>query len=362
MQFNTSYLNRTPHKFQRAAKGFKPFFVVWHETGGYGTLEWNIKPEAQASFNYLILRDGSVYWYVDETAYVAWHGGAASQTPPYYGTSRWTINNRLFWVNRYSYFDQRGVWCKDYRASDVNFQAIGVELEGLNNGAPITQAQTDAAVDLMLYFNTTYGIPLELPYHPEHCDIAPVYKSDGRGYSSATLLAFALKKQKSNQASLPDLALLGVPEDKQSISLLKFGRMCERNNLPLTGSEIGRVYQYCQQFNIDAAVLFAIIKREGFGKSPLQQITNNVINIKAVEGDWRKAVYKDEKGTLWYTYESFLLGVMAAILHFKNEYGAKRKLYTIREIIPVFAPASDGNDVESYINGILTDVKYMQEH
>jgi hypothetical protein len=48
MQFNTSYLNRTPNKHSRGVRDFVPLGVVWHETAGYGSLDWNMRKDVAA--------------------------------------------------------------------------------------------------------------------------------------------------------------------------------------------------------------------------------------------------------------------------------------------------------------------------
>lgn len=88
MIFNTRYLNKTPHKTPRKTSGFVPTFVVMHETAGYGTLEWNLRPAVKASFNYLVDRGGTVWHYVDEQAFIAWHAGIGPAYAPYNGLSQ----------------------------------------------------------------------------------------------------------------------------------------------------------------------------------------------------------------------------------------------------------------------------------
>ncbi|MBA3469777.1 MAG: N-acetylmuramoyl-L-alanine amidase [Herpetosiphonaceae bacterium] len=152
MQFNTSYLNLTPNKTARSTRAFKPEFVVMHETAGYGSLQWNLKPEVRSSYNYLISRTGTVYHYVDEKAFIAWHAGISSAA-------------------------------RGYTGGQLNVYAIGVELEGPNDSTPITTAQTKAMVELLRFFRETYGIPLTRQYYFAHKDVAPSHKSDPRGYS-----------------------------------------------------------------------------------------------------------------------------------------------------------------------------------
>ena len=152
MEFNTSYLNRTPNKTARNSTRFVPEFVVMHETAGYGSLEWNLRPDVRASFNYLITRNGVIYHYVDEQAFIAWHAGIRS-------------------------------YARGYSGGQINVYSIGVELEGPNDGTPITTAQTQSMVALLRYFREKYGIPLTRQFYFAHKDVAPGYKDDPRGYS-----------------------------------------------------------------------------------------------------------------------------------------------------------------------------------
>jgi len=168
MQFDTSYLNKTPNKTERTAPFRKFKGAVMHETAGYGTLEWNMKPSVRSSFNYLIIRNGKTYHYVDETKFKAWHAGV---------NSYWRIGTETF-------------------AGDAfNTYFIGVELEGPNDGTPITSAQSESLVQLLRYFNTEYGIPLVYNRFPEHFEIVaaiqPNYKSDAKGYKASIAVDLA---------------------------------------------------------------------------------------------------------------------------------------------------------------------------
>jgi hypothetical protein len=192
MQFNTSYLNKTPSKTARTATSFKPEFVVMHETAGYGTLEWNLRPEVRASFNYLIVRNGFIYHYVNEREYIAWHAGI---------NTRWKINSRL------------------YEGSEHNTYAIGVELEGPNDGTPITGAQRDSTIKLMQYFNQAYKIPLQAVYFPEHYQVVaavnPTYKSDAKGYNASLLVELARQSNDESRYISP-LGYVVSPEFRKA--------------------------------------------------------------------------------------------------------------------------------------------------
>lgn len=165
-------------------------------------------------------------------------------------------------------------------------------------------------------------------------------------------------------APLRDMRVIGVSDAEQSVLLLQFGRACERNAVQLSGSEIGRFYRLCCEENMDAGVLLAMTKHEGdFGRSPLQQRTNNALNIKTTIDDPRAMTYYDAiTNVRWYRFESWRLGLIYGMYHLKNEYGAARHLQTLREIIPVFAPLKDGNIPERYIAAVLEDVAYMRTH
>lgn len=165
MEFDTSYLNRTANKWPRRSPA-KPEFVVWHETASpnpnnpHGTLQYNLSASVQSSYNYLIARDGTIFHYVDERNWIAYHAGLHSAARGY-----------IEW--------------------QVNVHSIGVELDGKNDGTPITPAQRDAAVALMLHCRDAYGIPLQREYHLHHKEVAPGYKSDPRGYNADILVQLA---------------------------------------------------------------------------------------------------------------------------------------------------------------------------
>lgn len=345
-QLQTSWLNKTPHKTPRDTTTFTPAFVVAHETGGFGTLAWNVRPEAQASFNYLILRDGTTHWYVDETRFIAWHAGVGPKRAPYYGIARHTIGNRLFYLDRNA----------GRTVSAVNMHSIGVEFEGPNSGQPITAAQKRAFIELAIYFRDRYGIPIDPAYYPEHKDVAPEYKHDGMGFDIKELIRMAVDAVQSTERG--DRRVLGtLPSvtSKQVIDSLT------RNNAPFSADEMKRIPVLLQWNDIDPAFAIAMMKRESdFGKQPLQRKTNNLFNIKAEAGDDR-ARYKDEQGRVWLAYESPWIALQDWVVHMKQEYGAKG-LLTVRQIIPVYAPASDQNDVEKYINDVLLDMKWIREH
>lgn len=330
MNLNTSYLNKTPNKTKRLTTDFKPLFVVCHETAGTGSLDWNLRPDVQASFNYLIKRDGEIYHYVDERTHFAWHAGRGPNKKPYNGNSRILINNTL------------------YTGSQVNIYAIGVELEGPNDGTSITSVQTKAMLDLLHYFNTTYGIPLTREYIVSHKDVAPGYKSDPQGYSVQSLLS---------QLTLDPVVIGTAP----SISQAQFIASIKRHTGAMSAIELMHLYTLLVWLEIEPSFFIALWHAEDatFGRSDLQAQSHMPINIKAALGEWRPTIkYNGER---WLSAESLQLGAMMSILHLKNVHGAAGR-YTVRQIITEHAPASDGNNPEQIIKNILEDMAYIRSH
>ncbi len=331
--FNRSYLNRTPNKSIRNASNGKALVgVVLHETAGSGTLEWNLKDSVRASFNYLILRNGTIYHYVDEKQYIAWHAGIAS---------KWEIGGKL------------------YKNGMLNQSFIGVEVEGPNDATPITTAQQISLVALIQYFKTEYGIGIVYDNYPEHWQVAPSHKTDARGYSGRYVVELAAAGSVTIPALPPDLQVIGVP---LGVTEAQFRRALQRHGDPLTNSEILHILYLCAALEIDPAFVLSLWKHEGgspFGSSELQRQSKSPLNLRAAPGEWRRTV--PFNGSRWLAYQSFQIGLMAGIIHLKDHYGAAG-LLTVRKIIEVFAPAGDGNMVDSYVNSVLEDIAYIRTH
>lgn len=187
----TTYLNQTPNKTPRGLANFTPELGIMHETAGYGSLTYNLRRDVASSFNYWIGtepgpgKEAPIEWYVDEQKFIAWGAGIG---PPgavggvlYDGYSRWTTPRREYWRRRVA----------GLMISEINECAINIEIEGLNNGNPITPAQRDAAIWLLRHLSRKYAIPLIAAYWPEHMQVAPIHKSDAQGYSAAYLVQLA---------------------------------------------------------------------------------------------------------------------------------------------------------------------------
>lgn len=319
LSMNTSYLNRTPNKTARNTTNYTPEFVVLHETAGYGSLDWNLRPDVRSSYNYLITRDGTIFHYVNERAYIAWHAGVNSAA-------------------------------RGYTGGQLNIYAIGVELEGPNNGTPITEPQWGSMIALMRYFNQTYGIPLQRAYFVGHKEAAPGYKSDPRGYSVDTLV------QKLQEDVVGITPVIGV---NASITLKQFTDSLVRNHAELSIPEIERVYTLLDWLDIDPAFfigLWHLVDPE-FGAGDIQSITRTPLPIEQPDGYPSTAVVH---GTTWLECESFQLGCIYTIWYLKNviaAYGAT----SVRDVVNHFVRYTLYT-LDEAVSRVLIDMKYIRTH
>lgn len=165
IRFNDAYLNRSPH---RRPRQHKPEFVIWHETAGpsaRSALDWMQNPASQVSWDFLIDVEGTVYRCNDAHLSYTWHAGVSKA---------------------------RGYTTNSTR-DEVNLRCIGVEVQGENDGSPITTAQRDSIINLMLYLRDEFDIPVEREYHLAHKEVAlpKGRKSDPRSYSVDVALQLA---------------------------------------------------------------------------------------------------------------------------------------------------------------------------
>jgi hypothetical protein len=145
-----------------------------------------------------------------------------------------------------------------------------------------------------------------------------------------------------------------------SLTFAQFAGALRRHTAPLTTAEMTFLYGVCQQLQVDPGFMVAVWKHEGgspLGSSALQRLSRMPINVKAAEGEHRPTV--PYGGARWLWAETYQLGMLYSIWHVKNYHGSAGRL-TARQIIPVHAPASDGNDPERFIASVLEDMAYME--
>lgn len=140
---NVPYQERPSPNFDQR----RPNFVIIHHTGNDNAeraLSTLTDPVRRVSAHYLIARDGTIYYLVDELNR-AWHAGDS-----YWGGSR-----------------------------DLNSASIGIELD--NNGEePFAEPQIESLLLLLADLKERYKIPTA--NFLGHGDVAPTRKSDPSAY------------------------------------------------------------------------------------------------------------------------------------------------------------------------------------
>lgn len=324
--FDNRYLNRTANKTARGA-GQTIEFVVWHETASpspdnpLGTLEYNLSSAVQSSYNFLVARDGTIFHYVDERSWITWHAGVSSSARGYEG-----------WL--------------------VNVHSIGVEVDGPNNGTPITPKQRDAITALILFFRDALGIPIDRAHHLGHKEVAPGYKSDPQAYSVDRIVELA---QSAAARDLdPQVLGLSVLECDEGMWL----RSLARNKAAERGlSEAAQrwLYGQCRRLGVEPWLILAMMQIEtGFGRTAAGP-AGNWLNIKEYSED-RPGVIVD--GRRFESHGTPELGIERGILHLADAYGYGFKAQRLSEVVARWANAVE-NDVALYIRKCLGNRQYI---
>lgn len=105
------------------------------------------------------------------------------------------------------------------------------------------------------------------------------------------------------------------------------------------------LYDLGEQYGIDPVYALAFFMHESrFGTTGVAQVTRSLGNIRATPG------YQSYDG--YRKYKSWEEGFEDWYKLIKTQYVEQWKLSTVDQIIPVYAPSSDNNDVEAYIQAI----------
>lgn len=243
--------------------------------------------------------------------------------------------------------NQRGI-----HAGDCNASHIGVEVVGNYNKAfypPAMAARVYAGVGALLHWIDRHSSALN-----GHRDCMPGTDCPGLAVD------VAMVQRQIEALSDNDLAVIGVPP---SAAYGKFSASLRRNGDPLTPEDARHVFAFGERLEVDPVFFAAVWVRESgrpLGYSQLQSLSCCPINIKAAPGEWRPTA--EYNGSRWLAFESLHLGALASLLHIKNVFGWQYAAHTVGQIIPIFAPQSDGNDVNAYIKSVIEDMAYIRNH
>jgi hypothetical protein len=109
------------------------------------------------------------------------------------------------------------------------------------------------------------------------------------------------------------------------------------------------LYDYGVKYSIDPAYALAFFMHESsFGKTGVAKVTRSLGNIRASEG------YQQFDG--YRKYRTWEDGFVDWYKLISDQYVRQWKLTTVDQIIPVYAPSSDNNDVAAYIQSVKTAV------
>ena len=109
------------------------------------------------------------------------------------------------------------------------------------------------------------------------------------------------------------------------------------------------LYDLGMQYNIDPVYALAFFMHESsFGTTGVARVTLSLGNIRATPG------YDSYNG--YRKYKTWQAGFEDWYKLIKTLYVQKWHLSTIDQIIPVYAPSSDNNDVDAYVQSIKSAV------
>lgn len=350
-----TYANATENKHARPA-GTKPGLVIWHETVSAGddpmdTINWCMKRvyryfdqatqtwksiRVEASFNYLIARDGRIFLYVDPWLWIAWHAGV---------NTRVTLDGRTI------------------AGGDLNLLAIGVELDGPNDGTPITEAQKQASIDLLRYFRDEFQIPIERKYHWTHAEavaaISPSYKSDPRGANIDEIVRAA-----GLIVPTPDTRVLGLTTEQIITKPGMWFRSLQRHKADQRGFRLSsqqHIYEESLRLGIEPWFVLALARAEtDMGRGGAGPDGRNWFNIREYSPNRPSVPGPD--GRRFEKYGDVEHNFVRVLNYLDSTYNYLLGLHTPRAIIPVWAPKTDGNDPDKTIARMLSDAKYILEN
>ena len=139
-------------------------------------------------------------------------------------------------------------------------------------------------------------------------------------------------------------AVLGQP----SLSADFINQVLDHYQSPAAGRGKA-LYDYGVKYGIDPAYALAFFMHESsFGKTGVAKVTRSLGNIRASAG------YQQYDG--YRKYRTWEDGFVDWYKLISDQYVRQWKLTTVDQIIPVYAPSSDNNDVAAYIQSIKTAV------
>ncbi len=303
--------NREPRE-----NGMHPDLIVIHATASStlkGTCDWFLNPRSFVSAHYVTDKDGHTVRMVNSED-AAWHAGR----------SNW---NRL-----------------ETRGGSLNWRSIGYELVNLNTGRdPYPEAQIAALVEWVAYECKKWGIPADRLHIVGHHEIAQLRKTDPKGLNLDVVV------DRVRQALAQEgLTIVSAPR----ISLETFTDVLNAGKSPAAPVS-GELYAICVQMGVDPAVALAFFAHEsrlGTAGVTRSYSTKNWGNVRTPEDpELGVTVIIPNRGN-FVRYPTWQNGLLDWCKRLRGPKYAGCGLTTVELVIPKYAPSSDGNDPQRYID------------
>ena len=124
-------------------------------------------------------------------------------------------------------------------------------------------------------------------------------------------------------------------------------------NSPVTPDEARNVYRYCLARKVSAAFILAMFHHESsFGKAGSAVTTRSWGNTRPPSVPPISVGVTDRTFSMYRDWSDGGFSTVARLVDYPPYFGKD----TVREVIPTWAPSSDGNNTERYIQAVLTDI------
>jgi hypothetical protein len=165
------------------------------------------------------------------------------------------------------------------------------------------------------------------------------------------VFTFLINTLRTDEVFVPPAAEYSVI-GKPSITASFINQVLDYYDSPASGKG-QTLYDYGVKYGVDPAYALAFFMHESsFGKQGVAKVTRSLGNIRATEG------YDSYQG--YRKYKTWEEGFEDWYRLIAKTYVQQWKLYTIDQIIPVYAPREDNNDEGAYIRSVKLAVSKWQ--
>lgn len=130
---------------------------------------------------------------------------------------------------------------------------------------------------------------------------------------------------------------------------------------PVPAAEAVVVYDYCLQRRVDSAFLLAMFKHESqYGTQGTATQTHSWGNTRLpVHGNVKPIGTAQGRRGTFPIFKNWADGGISTVARFV-EYGPYQGKRTVEEIVPIWAPVTDGNDPGRYVQAVLAEMERIK--